>query len=99
MATMTINTETVAVSPKVPIDFPFSEVYPIVAKVGGLQSQGAKNEAVVNLLRILGDAGSGVLRLFRRVNNMASNRPYPLNSSWVGNHKGKHFCDFCLKLE
>jgi len=36
---------------------------PIVAKVGGLQSQSAKGEAVVNLLRILGNAGSGVLRL------------------------------------
>jgi hypothetical protein len=45
----------------------------IVAKVGGLQSQGAKGEAVVNLLRTLGNAGSGVLRLSRRVNNMASN--------------------------
>jgi len=96
---MTISTETVAVSPKVPIDFPFSEVYPIVAKVGGLQSQGAKSEAVVNLLRTLGNAGSGVLRLSRRVNNMASNRPHPLNSPWVGNHKGKYFCDFCLNLE
>jgi hypothetical protein len=41
------------------------------AKVGGLQSQGAKGEAVVNLLLTLGNAGSGVLRLSRRVNNMA----------------------------
>jgi hypothetical protein len=48
-------------------------INPIVAKVGGLQSQGAKGEAVVNLLRIRGNAGSGVLRLSRRVNNMASN--------------------------
>jgi len=47
---------------------------PIVAKVGGLQSQGAKGEAVVSLLRIppwRDNAGSGVLRLSRRVNNMA----------------------------
>jgi len=44
---------------------------PNVAKVGGLQSQGAKVPAVVNLLRTLGNAGSGVLRLSRRVNNMA----------------------------
>jgi len=44
---------------------------PNFAKVGGLQSQGAKGEAVVNLLRTLGNAGSGVLRLSRRVNNMA----------------------------
>jgi len=71
---------------------------PKVAKVGGLQSQGAKGEAVVNLLRTLGNAGSGVLRLSRRANNMASNRPHPLNSSGVGNQKGKHFYDFCLKL-
>ena len=36
---------------------------PIVAKVGGLQRQDSKGEAVVNLLRTLGNAGSGVLRL------------------------------------
>jgi hypothetical protein len=52
---------------------------PTVAKVGGLQSQGGKGEAVVNLLRTLGNAGSGVLRLSCRVNNMASNRPHLLN--------------------
>ncbi|MBW2247234.1 MAG: hypothetical protein JRF62_08520 [Deltaproteobacteria bacterium] len=74
-------------------------LYPNVAKVRGLQSQGAKGEAVVNLLRTLGNAGSGVLRLSRRVNNMASNRPYPLNSPGVRNQKGKHFYDFCLKFE
>jgi len=72
---------------------------PNVAKVGGLQSQGAKGKAVVNLLRTLGNAGSGVLRLSRRVNNMASNRPHPLNSPRVGNQKGKHFYNFFLKLE
>jgi len=44
---------------------------PNVAKVGGLQSQGAKGEAIVNLLRTLCNSGSGVLRLSRRVNNMA----------------------------
>ena len=48
-------------------------INPVVAKVGGLQSQGAKGEVVVNLLRTLGNAGSGILRLSRRVNNMASN--------------------------
>jgi len=37
---------------------------PIVAKAGGLQSQGDKGEAVVILLRALVNAGSGVLRLF-----------------------------------
>jgi hypothetical protein len=74
-------------------------VNPNVGKVGGLQSQGAKGKAVVNLLRTLGNAGSGVLRLSRRVNNMASNRPHPLNSTRVGNQKGKHFYEFCLKLE
>ena len=45
--------------------------YPNVAKDRGLQSQGAKGEAVVNLLRTLVNAGSGVLRLSRRGNNMA----------------------------
>jgi hypothetical protein len=49
--------------------------YPIDAKVGGLQSQGAKGEAVVNLLQTLGNAGSGVLRLSRRVNNMTKSDP------------------------
>jgi len=44
---------------------------PNVAKVGGLQSQGAEGEAVVNLLRALGNAGSGFFRLSRRVTNMA----------------------------
>jgi len=77
----------------------FSPVNPNVAKVGGLQSQDAKGKAVINLLRTLGNAGSGVLRLSRRVNNIASNRPHPLNSSRVGNQKGEHFYDFCLKFE
>jgi hypothetical protein len=87
-----------------------SFVNPIVAKVGGFQSlptagssfftaKGAKSEAVVNLLQTLGNAGSGFIRLSRRVNNMASNRPHPLNSPGVGNHKGKHLCYFCLNLE
>jgi hypothetical protein len=70
----------------------------IVAKVGGLQSQGAKGEAVVNLLRTLGNAGSGVIRFSRRVKNMASNWPHPLNSPWIGNQKWGHFDDFYLKL-
>jgi hypothetical protein len=39
-------------------------INPNVTRVGGLQSQGAKGEAVVNLLRTLGNTGSGVLRLF-----------------------------------
>jgi len=37
---------------------------PSVAKVGGLQSQGAKGAAEAILLQALGNAGSGVLRLF-----------------------------------
>jgi len=56
----------------------FHKINPIVAKVGGLQSpprtgssKGVKGEAVVNLLQTLGNAGSGGLRLSRRVNNMA----------------------------
>ena len=52
-----------------------TKLNPIVAKVGGLQSQGAKGEAVVNLLPTLGNAGSGALRLSRRVNNMAEIDP------------------------
>ena len=77
----------------------FNLLYPIVAKVGGLQRQGAKGEAVVNLLRTLGNEGSGVLRLSQRVNNMASNRPLPLNSPWIGSKKWGHFDDFCLKFK
>jgi hypothetical protein len=46
-------------------------IYPNVAKVGGLQSQGAKGAAVVNLLQSLGNAGSCVLRLSRRGKKMA----------------------------
>jgi hypothetical protein len=38
-------------------------ISPNVAKVGGIQSQGAKGAAVVNLLQALGNAGSGALRL------------------------------------
>jgi len=58
-------------------------LHPNVAKVGGLQSQGAKGEAVVHLLRTLGNAGSGVLRLSRRVNNMAKLIPsFEFTSGW-----------------
>jgi len=64
---------------------------PIVAKVGGLQNQGAKGEAVVNLLLSLGNTGSGALRLSRRVNSMASNRLHPLNSPKIGIRKWNHF--------
>ena len=47
----------------------------IVAKDGGLQSQGAKADAEVNLLQSLGNEGSGALRLSRRANNMATIDP------------------------
>jgi len=43
----------------------------MVAKVGGLQSQDAKGAAVVDLLQVLGNAGSGVLRLSCKVKRMA----------------------------
>jgi len=76
-----------------------SVINPNVAKVEGLQSQGAKDKAVVNLLRTLGNAGFGVIRLSIRVNNMGSNRSHPLNSPRVRNQKGEHFYDFCLKIE
>ena len=52
-------------------------VNPNVAKVGGLQSQGGKGAAVVNLLQVLGNAGSDVLRLSRRGKKIAYNRPNP----------------------
>ena len=45
-------------------------VNPNFAKAGGLQSQGVKGEVVVTLPRSLYNAGSEVLRLSRRVNNM-----------------------------
>ena len=51
------------------------QVYPNVAKAGGLQSQGVKGEVVVTLPRSLYNAGSEVLRLSRRVNNMAKSTP------------------------
>jgi len=47
-------------------------VYLSAAKAGGLQSQGAKGAAVADLLQALDNAGSGVLRLSRRVKKMAS---------------------------
>jgi hypothetical protein len=46
-------------------------ITPNVAKVGELQTQGAKGEVVVNLIRTLDNAGSEVLRLSQRLNNMA----------------------------
>ena len=46
-------------------------LYPNVAKAGGLQRQGVKDEAVVVLPQFLDNAVSEVLRLSRRVNNMA----------------------------
>ncbi len=52
-------------------------MHPDVAIVGGLQSQGAKSEAVVWLLRALDDAGSGVHRLSRRVKKMEQDRTGP----------------------
>ncbi len=50
---------------------PYAIINPNVAKVGGLQSQGAKGAAVVDLLQTLGNAGSCVLRLSRRGKKMA----------------------------
>jgi len=47
-----------------------SYLYPNVAKVGGLQSQGARGEAVVHLLRTPGNEVSGALRLSQRVKKM-----------------------------
>jgi hypothetical protein len=60
---------------------------PNVAKAGGLQSQGVKGEVVVTLPRSLYNAGSEVLRLSRRVNNMPksadpSSSLYGISSKW-----------------
>jgi hypothetical protein len=52
-------------------------IYLNVAKVGELQSRGVKGEAVIVLLRTLDNKGSGVLRLSRRVKNMAKNGQDP----------------------
>ena len=46
-------------------------VYPNVAKAGGIQRQGVEGEAIVDLLQTLDNAVSVVLRLSRRVKNMA----------------------------
>jgi len=46
-------------------------INPNVAKAGGLQRPGVKDEAVVVLPQFLDNAVSEVLRLSRRVNNMA----------------------------
>ncbi len=43
----------------------------MLQKPEGLQSQGAKGATVVHLLQALGNAGSGVLRLSRRVDKIA----------------------------
>ena len=62
-------------------------VNPNVAKAGGLQRQGVKGEVVVTLPRSLYNAGSGVLRLSRRVNNMPksahlSNSLFGISRKW-----------------
>jgi hypothetical protein len=46
-------------------------VNPNVAKAGGLQRQGVEGEGIVDLLQTLDNAVSVVLRLSRRVKNMA----------------------------
>jgi len=50
-------------------------VDPNVAKAGGIQSQGVWGWSRSSLLRTLSNAGSEVLRLSRRVNNMATSTP------------------------
>ncbi len=45
-------------------------ISPNSAKVGGLQSQGGKGEAVAFLLRTIGNKGSGVLRLLQPLGNI-----------------------------
>jgi hypothetical protein len=48
------------------------KINPNVEKAGGLQRQGVKGEVVVTLPRSLYNAGSEVLRISLRVNNMAN---------------------------
>jgi len=50
---------------------------PTLQKSEGFRFGVAKGEAVVDLLRSLGSAESGVLRLSRRVKKMEKNRTYP----------------------
>jgi hypothetical protein len=57
-------------------------IHPNVAKAGGIQSQGAKGEAVVGLLRTLGNVGSGALRLSRRVKKMEKYLTAPGTHRW-----------------
>jgi hypothetical protein len=51
--------------------------YAIVAKAEGLQRQSGKGAALANLLQTLANAGSGDLRLYRRVKEVVYNRPDP----------------------
>ena len=51
-------------------------MYPNVAKVGGLQSQGGKGEAVVKLPRALDNAGYGVLWISRRGESMTKRKVF-----------------------
>jgi hypothetical protein len=85
------------------------KLYPIVTKVRGLQSQGAKGEAVVKPTANPWQRRSWNPPAFpacwvvaeseaQRVKNMASNRPHPLNSPWVENQEWGYFDDFYLKL-
>jgi len=60
--------------------------YLIVAKIGGLQSQGARGKAVVHLLQAPNNAGSGALRLSGRVNNMATIDPILQIHPWLNPH-------------
>jgi hypothetical protein len=60
---------------------------PNVAKAGGLQRPGVKGEVVVTLPRSLYNAGSEVLRLSRRVNNIPkstylSSSLYGISRKW-----------------
>ena len=70
--------------------------YPNVAKVGGLQSQGVKGEVVVTLPRSLYNAGSEVLRLSRRVNNMPKST-HPSNSLY-GIFKKEHIINILVVI-
>jgi hypothetical protein len=59
-----------------------------IAKAGGLHSQGAKGEAVVRLLRALGNTGYGVLLIVAKAGGLHSqgvqgrSRSHPTASPW-----------------
>ena len=67
--------------------FVIIRVNPIVAKAGGIQSQGAKGEAVVNLLPTLGTQDLEFFG-FPEGQQHGKNRPHPWNAPGVESANG-----------